>query len=295
MTLRDLFSALLVFPIAVSALFAGEPPTAKPPVRFDDAKLAIKVKSAFSADRELGGINLFVSVLDGVVVVQGPVANDTIRDRIKTLTAAVPGVSAVKVDCFVVGEEDPLKREIASRLTPVPKTEARPATPLTAQVATGTLPSIAVGPPVLAISSPPLSDDLPSRSGTESTVTVQRPAEPAGPMIEGGLLSAPVSAVATTKSLTVTPLPDAPATPRPYPTIPSPHVPILPVGMKATSPEEVAFALVELRKSDPRFAGLQATLSNGVVTISGKAEPDSIDAFLTATRQIAGVMRVEFR
>ena len=230
-----------------------------------------------------------MSVLDGVVAIQGPLPNETSKERILTISTGIVGVTGVKVDCFVVPGDDPLKSEIAQRLSPVPKViEPRP---LTIPTATGGLPSIAVGPPALALVVVPNVDDLPSLNNTNASVTAQRPTEPAGPMIAGGLLEAPTNV--TSKAVVVRPLPNAPNSPRPYPTIPSPNVPILPVGLRATSPEEVAFALIDLRKSDPRFAGLTATLADGVVTISGNATDEAREAFTSATRQLSGVMRVD--
>ena len=293
MTLRDLLRTALVTVTVAPILHAVEPPVGQSMVRFDDAKLAMKVKAAFGADRDVGGLNLFVSVLDGVVAVQGPVSNETVKDRIRDLATAVPGVATVKVDCFVISEEDPLKREIAKRLAPVPKGE----TPKAIPVATGHLPSIAVGPPTLSIA-PPTTDDLPSFAGADSTVTVQRPVETtesARSMVMGGLLSAPVTASVSSKAVVVSPLPNAPSAPRPYSTIPPPNVPILPVGMKAISPEEIAFALIDLRKSDSRFAGINATLVNGVVTISGKGDAEAVESFIVASKQLMGVVRVEIR
>lgn len=294
MTIRHILltavATVAITPIARS----DEPPLAKKSALFDDSKLCIKVKATLNADKEFANLNLFVSVQDGVVAIQGPLPNEAAKERIQILTAGIVGVTAVKVDCFVVAGEDPLKKEIAARLSPVPKsTTPPPPAPVAIPTATGGLPSIAVGPPTLSLALAPTNDDLPSLNNTNSTVTVQRPIEPAGPMIAGGLLDSPTNAVA--KPVAVKPLPNAPSAPRPYPTIPPPNVPILPVGLRPTSPEEIAFTLIELRKSDPRFAGFTATLTEGVVTISGTGSIEARDAFIAATRQLSGVSRVEVK
>jgi hypothetical protein len=286
-TLQTLLATLLLAPFAG----AGEPPLAKATPAFDDAKLALKIKSTLGADKDLASLNLFVSVLDRVAAIQGPVPSEAAKEKIKALAAAIPGVSDVKVDCFVVATDDPLKKEIASRLNPTnptPKTEMPAAVP----VATGGLPSVAVGPPVRsAIPKLPVTEDLPHPQLDNTTVTAQRPAEPLQPLIESGLLAAPVQAAP--KMLAITPLPTAPTATRPYPTIPPPNVPVLPVGLKKTSADDIAFALVDVRKSDPRFAGLTVGFTNGVVTVSGHA--DYAEAYAAAVRHIVDGVRVDVK
>ena len=281
-SLQTLLASLLMAPLA----WAGEPPLAKATPAFDDAKLALKIKSTLGADKDLASLNLFVSVLDRVAAIQGPVPSDAAKERIKTLAAAIPGVSDVKVDCFIVAGDDPLKKEIAARLNPLnptPKTEK----PAPVPVATGGLPSVAVGPPAFTtIPRLPIAEDLPNPRLDNSTVTAQRPAEPLQPLIESGLLAAP-------KMLAITPLPAAPTAPRPYPTIPPPNVPVLPVGLKRTSADDIAFALVDVRKSDPRFAGLSVGFTNGIVTVSGHA--DYAEAYAAAVRQVIDGVRVEVK
>lgn len=288
MTFR--ISLLLLFATLLMAPFAGagEPPLAKATLAFDDAKLALTIKSKLGADKDLASLNLFVSVLDRVAAIQGPVPSEAAKEKIKTLAATIPGVSDVKVDCFVVAGDDPLKKEIADRLNPTPKTEK----PAVVPVATGGLPSVAVGPPAFtAIPKMPIAEDLPNPRLDNTTVTAQRPAEPLQPLIESGLLAAPVQAAP--KMLAITPLPAAPTAARPYPTIPPPNVPVLPVGLKRTSADDIAFALVDVRKSDPRFAGLTVGFTNGVVTVSGHS--DFAEAYAAAVRQVVDGVRVEVK
>lgn len=282
-----LIATLLLAPV----VRAEEPPLAKASPAFDDAKLALKIKSSLGTDKDLASLNLFVSVLDRVAAIQGPVPSEAAKEKIKTIAAAIPGVSDVKVDCFVVVTDDPLKKEIAARLNPtnsVPTTEKPAAVP----VATGGLPSVAVGPPVVsAIPKLPVAEDLPNPRLDNTTVTAQRPAEPQQPLIESGLLAAPVQAAPNL--LAITPLPSAPTAARPYPTIPPPNVPVLPVGLKKTSADDIAFALVDVRKSDPRFAGLTVGFAKGVVTVSGHSE--FAEAYAAAVRQVVDGVRVEVK
>lgn len=287
MTLRETLNTLLATLLIAPMAYAGEPPLAKSTPAFDDAKLALTIKSKLGADKDLASLNLFVSVLDRVVAIQGPVPSEAAKERIKTL-AAIPGVSDVKVDCFVVATDDPLKKEIAARLNPTPKIEKPAAVP----IATGGLPSVAIGPPAFAaLPRPPVAEDLPNPRLDNTTVTAQRPAEPLQPLIESGLLAAPVQAAP--KMLAITPLPAAPTAARPYPTIPPPNVPVLPVGLKRTSADDIAFALVDVRKSDPRFAGLTVGFANGVVTVSGHSE--FAEAYAAAVRQVIDGVRVEVK
>jgi hypothetical protein len=280
---------ILVGTLTAAALTAAEPPA------FDDAKLALAVKAAIAGDRDLVGLNPFVSVVDRVVAVQGPVPSAAARDRLGAVARGVPGVSVVKVDCYVVAPEDPLAAAVNAKLNPKPRAGAAPASPS----ATGGLPSVAVAPPATPLAPPPAADDLPSANAKASVVTARRPAEPDVPLIEGGLLGSPVAGATAAKPPTfpapsaVTPLPPAPSAPRPYPTIPPPNVPVVPVGRVARSAEDVAFAVLDVRKADPRFAGLSATFADGVVTITGTAAGESKRQFADAVRRVTGVGRVE--
>ena len=276
--------------VTATALPAADPPS------FDDAKLALAVKAAFAADRDVAGLNAFVSVVDRVVAIQGPVPSAAVRDRVGVVARAVPGVSVVKVDCFVVTPEDPLAAAVDAKMNPKPRAEATSVAP----PVTGGLPSVAIGPPVPSPALPPTADDLPSANPRASVVTAQRPPEPVEPLIDGGLLGAPVAGVTSAKAVAtvpsaVTPLPPAPSATRPYPTIPPPNVPVVPVGRAARSAEDVAFAVIDVRNSDPRFAGLTATFSGGVMTISGNATRDVKNHFAGAVRRVAGVGHVEIK
>ncbi|MFO0938910.1 MAG: BON domain-containing protein, partial [Gemmataceae bacterium] len=223
MSLTPLIRLLLIGCSLSAMLQAAEPPLARSSSGFDDAKLALKVKSAIAADPEIGGINVFVSVLDGVVAVQGPVESAAVKEKLQKLVSTVPGVATVKVDCFVLAAEDTLKKEVAKRLAPVPSGETASAAAAAAATTpepkisvpqgTGSLPSIAVGPPTLTANVPTTSDDLPPLNGSKSTVTVQRPSdsiEPMRPLLPGELLAAPVSAKPTaTASKSSTDIPAA--------------------------------------------------------------------------------------
>jgi hypothetical protein len=244
--------------LAAGWVAAAEPPIARKSP-FDDTKVAMAVKSAFAADPALAKSNLFVSVLDGVVAVQGPVGDAGDIDRIKALTRAIPGVSGVKVDCHVLAGADPLTKAIAERLNPSP---VKPAEPTIAMPAG--MPSVAV---------------VPARSPSDDVVS-RRPVD-------------------------FPPLPAPPVTDRPYPTIPSPGVPLIPTASNRPKGEtvsrneqsrptiandDIAWALVDLRASEPRYQGLTATVVEGRVTVAGTGDKAG---FIAKARLLPGVVSVQ--
>lgn len=244
--------------LAAGWVGAAEPPIARKSP-FDDTKLAVAVKSAFAADPALAKSNLLVSVLDGVVAVQGPVGDASDIDRVKALTRALPGVAGVKVDCHVLAGADPLTKAIAERLNPSSAKTSEPTLTMPAG-----MPSVAVVP----VRSP--SDDVVSR----------RPVD-------------------------FPSLPPPPATDRPYPTIPSPGVPLIPTTSNRprgetvsrndqTRPtianDDIALALVDLRESNPRYQGLTATVVEGNVTVAGTGDKAG---FIAQARLLPGVVSVQ--
>jgi hypothetical protein len=247
---------LLAVGTCSATIAAAEPPLARKS-NFDDAKIALAVKGKLAADPMLGSANLFVSVLDGVAAVQGPVADADAIDRVRSTVAAVPGVAAVRVDCHVISSGDPLTNAVKARLDPKPvrvvATDPLPSLP--------GLPSLAVGP-----------------SAGDSNATTARK--------DDGLPTLP---------RVIESLPPAPLAPRPYPVIASPNVPIVPTVVSRTEParpstandDEIAFALVDLRSADVRFKSLTATIEAGIVTVRG----DGVAAreFVERAKTIPGV------
>jgi hypothetical protein len=75
------------------------------------------------------------------------------------------------------------------------------------------------------------------------------------------------------------------ASPPAYPTIPAPAVPVQPK-------QDLASAVDELRKADPRFAGLTATVRGDAVEIAGRAADGDAWDLAAAVRKVPGVARV---
>lgn len=223
-----------------------------------DAELAQRVQTVLTADRVLKSRSLVVSVVDGVAVVGGPVASADEAARVRQLLRVVPGLTDAKVSAWVPAVEDPLKQKVAERL------KARDV------------------PTVVAS-----ADPRPS-----GRVVVQRYAPPAAatPL----LLEQPAaqgqkplpSRTDAAYSPVPGPPPAAPDGPPQYPTIPSPAVPTTPM-------DDVESAVEVVKAGDPRFAGLSARVSAGVVTIDGAVtEAEDAWAFAAGVRKVPGVDRV---
>jgi hypothetical protein len=85
-------------------------------------------------------------------------------------------------------------------------------------------------------------------------------------------------------------VPSAPAGPAAYPTIRPTRVPVAPVE---PPPADIALALLAVRKSDPRFAGLAAEVRSGSAVVTGTAASKAdAEAFAAELAKIPGVGRV---
>ena len=86
--------------------------------------LARSALAALDAEAELRGVNLVVSVVDGVAVIGGPVPNAAISKRAERIVRAVEGMKDVRNTCFVSTGPDPLLKAVAvkaaSELPPRP-------------------------------------------------------------------------------------------------------------------------------------------------------------------------------
>lgn len=234
-----------------------------------DALLALNARAALAADPALADLNLLVSVVDHVAVVGGPIPDAALEGRIAAVLEKLPGLTTVKVSCWVPAAEDPLREMVGRRL----KTTNAP-------------PPVDTMPPVLGIRNfaPPAHDARTPRPA--ETVTVQRMVPT--PNMATFLLS-PVPTVGT--SVTPLPMPVASAAvpPATYPTIPPPAVPTTPTDPAV----ELAPLLANLREREPRFSGLTVALKGGTAIITGTAG-GAADAWdlASALRSAAGVDRV---
>ncbi len=275
--------------IALGAIVGtcGFPAAAEPPGFGSSDAVQLKAKTALEKDPVLKGLNLWVSVRDGVVLVNGGVPSEEMAAKIEAVLSKVPGVTVVRVTTWVVPAEDPIKKLVGNKLAgPSDLTPPNKApTPILAMnpVLPGSLPNVI----------PALPEGIGAVPATTSratgTVVVQR----FDPASEGGFLQPPV---ATNNGSTKLPpdidVPAAPVGPISYPTIRATRVPVAPA---VQSPVETALELLAVRKSDPRFAGLVADLRGGSAVVTGSAATRAdAEAFAEAVKKIPGVGQVKF-
>lgn len=249
----------------------------EPPGFDSDDQVQLGVRAAIGKDPALKSLNLWVSVRDGVALVNGGVPDEITSGRIEALLSRVPGVKIVRITTWSVPSEDPIRKLVADRMSgpSVPSTGASPPPQLAVT-------PIAPGVPLKQVPHLPELSQLSTRteSRPEGTVVVQR----VEPPVAGGLLQPPVVGVYESNSSS-----QGPAA-APYPTIRPTLLPVAPADSAASHPAET---LLLLRQSDPRFSGLTAVLQDGTATISGtvSARADA-DAFAAAVAKLPGVNRV---
>ena len=269
--------------LAVVASLDGPSLAADPPGFGTGDAVQLKAKAALEKEPSLRDLALLVSVRDGVVLVSGGVPDEATATKIEDLLTRVPGVSVVRVTTWVVPPPDPMKRLVGEKLTGpvtatglsdrvVPSLAVNPLLPGSVSTAPPTLPE-GIGPPPAA--RPP------------EAVVAQR----VEPTAVRGMLQPPVVATAGTFRLPAgIDVPPAPAGPAVYPTIRPTRVPVAPVE---PPPADIALALLAVRKSDPRFAGLTAEVRNGSAVVTGTAASKAdAETFAAEVAKIAGVGRV---
>lgn len=267
---RRLHVAVVALVFGLAPLPASSQPFPAP--REPDELLAFQAKSALAADPVLAHVNLFVSVVDRVAVVGGPVPDAATMQQVERVLRGVPGLTEVKVRCWVALREDRFGERVREAM-------AQPPAPLPPLVYPTTPGRLQVDPRLMA-----WNPDSASRGGNGSVVA-QRPSQP--PL--SGFLLDPV--VAGAKQLT----PLIPELPMPggadtMPNIPPQRVPVSPVSNAAPTLEQQVGAL---RASDPRFGWLTIRLDNSTATVSGRAArfADAWD-YAAALRKIPGIDRV---
>jgi hypothetical protein len=244
----------------------------------------LKAKAALEKDPALKRLNLWVSVRDGVVLVNGGVSDEATAGKIEAVLSKVPGVSVVRVTTWVTPATDPIKKLVADKLGDagtVTTTGGR------------SEPSLAVNPvfPAAVPTIPSLPDGVgavPIPVGRSAGTFVAQRVEP---VPGGGMLQLPVIASNGSPRLPVgIDVPPAPYGPLGYPTIRATRVPVAPADI---SPVEMALALLELRRSNPKFTGLMAEVRRGSAVVNGSAASKTdVDAFAAAVAKIAGIDRV---
>ncbi len=254
----------LAFSMGVS--LGSEKPGANAPgsAKLSDVALARSALTALDTVAELKGVNLVVSVVDGVAVIGGPVPSAAVAKRAEQVVRQVDGVKDVRNTCFVSNGPDPLLKAIAekggSSLPPRPVMKELPG------VLSNQLPApVSPFPPNTTIAA----------SDANSTVVARKPALSAPGAV--GVLGAPVG----------------PAGSNAFVPVVTPAQPTTAPGTLTGSNAGVLVAVGDVRKSQARFANLTAELSGGVVRVGGSA-PLASDAcdFAQKLRTIPGVSRV---
>jgi hypothetical protein len=240
------------------ALMSGAEPSSPPSPRFSDVVLARSALAALDQVPELRGINLVVSVVDGIAVIGGPVPSQAHAQRAEQAIRAVPGIRDVRNTCFVSQGPDPLLRAVTDKSW----TEQQPRS--------WEVPGVwERQPPV----SPFPLHSVARGPDTNKTVIARRPAE----VLPGGreVLGAPVP-------------PQSPST------LPARDVPpVAPGTLTATGRDDPLTIARQFQRSDPRFAQLHLEFQEHTLWISGIVR-QAEDAWELATRlrQIPGVQRV---
>jgi hypothetical protein len=255
-TLRRLQAGGLM--VLCLALMSGAEPAASSSPRFSDVVLARSALAALDQVPELRGINLVVSVVDGIAVIGGPVPSQAHAQRAEQAVRAVPGIRDVRNTCFVSQGPDPLLRAVTDKSW----TEQQPRS--------WEVPGVwERQPPV----SPFPLHSVARGPDTNKTVIVRRPAE----TLPGGreVLGAPVP-------------PQSPSDP------PTRDVPLVAPGtLTATGRDGPLTIARQLQRSDPRFAQVHIEFREHTLWISGSIR-QAEDAWELAARlrQIPGVQRV---
>lgn len=253
----------------------ADPPKATLPARpagVTDAAAARSVLTAIDADPELRGVNLVVSVVDGVAVIGGPVPSAAVAKHAEEVVRKIPEIKDVRNGCYVAVGPDPLLKAVADRLgsSPLPR-------PSTTE-----LPGVLTGPQQPAWGPPPSAGfqnpNLVASAQPANTVVARKP--------DGlGVLGAPVKPAG--------PGSVAGAGGRDSFTVPS-IAPGMLTGMPSqNSVNDILTSASNVKKVEARFAKLTVEMRDGTLVIGGSA-PRASDAWDLGEklRQIPGVSRV---
>lgn len=229
------------------------------PAGRSDVVLARAALAALDSEPELRGLNVIVSVVDGVAVLGGAVSHPRQAQRLEEVVRSVPGIIEVRNGCFVCPGPDPLLRAVAERTG-----TARSQQPVVPR-----LPGILTNDPQPAPpwAGFPVAAEPPAGRRNPETVVARRPA--------GGtdhFLGAPVRVEPVAGHL-----PHGPAAG----CLTSQHTTPLPAAIRA------------ILLAEPRFNGLTVRFADGVVWI-GSPPSRAADAWALADRlrHVPDVVRV---
>jgi len=258
MSRRVLFFGLMLLGLA---LISGAEPPGNAPPRFQDMVLARSALTALDQVQDLRGINLVVSVVDGIAVIGGPVPSSAHAQRAEQAVRSVPGIRDVRNTCFVSQGPDPLLRAVTDKNWTEQPPHPREVPGIWRQQ-----------PPVSPF---PLHNhqNMAHRLDANTTVIVRRPAE----ALPGGreVLGPPVLPPAST-------------------TLPTRDVPLVaPGALTATERYDPLKAAWQLQRSDPRYARLHLEYRDQTLWITGSVrQADDAWELATRLRQIPGIQRV---
>ncbi|MCS7022447.1 MAG: BON domain-containing protein [Gemmataceae bacterium] len=254
--------AVLVLSGGLLFISGAEP--SGPAPHLQDVLLARAALAALDEVPDLRGINLVVSVVDGIAVIGGPVPSVVLAQRAEQVIRTVPGIRDVRNTCFVSSGPDPLLRAVADKSW---QEQRRPSLEV---------PGV-WGQPAAPVSPFPLHGSGVARHEDRSrTVIARRPSE----ALPGGkeVLGAPVGPPRSDSSPSSR---DVPA--------------VAPGTLTAASRDQPAVmaAAWQIQRSDSRFARLTIEWHEQTLWISGRASrPEDAWDLASRLRQLPGVQRV---
>ncbi len=247
--------------LTLGMVSGAEPPLEGSRTNVQDIILARAALAALDRAEELRGVNLVVSVADGVAVIGGPVPTLAHAQKAELIVRSVPGIRDVTNTCFVSSGPDPLLRAITRGQPPrSPQGDDLPAI-------------VRPAPPVSPFPIQPTRSE--PRSLGQQVVTSRRVPDPIGGQ---DVLGPPVA-----------PIPGGSATPSTVRDVPA-VAPGTLTGNARVSPLAAALAI---QRSDPRYAGLKIDYRDQTIWISGMARQHR-DAWDLAAqlRSLPGVARI---
>jgi hypothetical protein len=237
---------------------AADPaPPAAASTNLSDVALARSALTALDTAAELKGVNLVVSVVNGVAVIGGPVPSAAVAKRAEQLVRSVEGIKDVRNACFVSNGPDPLLKAIADK-----NGTTLPQRPVMAE-----LPGVLSNQLPAPVSPFPPNTNV-AANDANSTVVARKPSLSGAAVV----LGAPVGPAGSNVSA---------------PSMPAPGT------LTSSGANGVLVAAGDVRKGEARFANLTVELSGGVIMVGGSA-PLASDAwdFAQKLRKIPGVSRV---
>lgn len=274
MSFLSAVAAALSFAMPVAAL---EPSAIAARAGVTDAMLARSALAALDSDPVLRDVSIVVSVVDRQAVIGGAVPTPELAQRAEAIVRQATGIE-VKNRCFVQSRPDPLIRAVADRLNP------------TARLPRGhDLPSMVV---------PPRPRSLEDVGTAPPTAVAAAPAPPPPtPVVSMKIASSTPVKPTLLQEPTAAPVGPRYASLPPVPTVsPVPTRLTTSAAMPMVAPvrqADVMGTLLELRKSEARFAGLTVEVREGTVYLAGTSPRDS-DAwdFADRVRRVPGVRAV---